>query len=44
MKALMEKLEHLLELGGIKKDVTLLVLSGIAVLLSLFGVHSLQPD
>ena len=30
MKALMEKLEHLLELGGIKKDVTLLVLSGIA--------------
>ena len=33
MKALMEKLEHLLELGGIKKDVTLLVISGIAVLL-----------
>ena len=24
MKALMEKLEHLLELGGIKKDIALL--------------------
>ena len=28
MKSLMEKLEHLLELGGIKKDITLLVISG----------------
>ena len=28
MKRLMEKLEHLLELGGIRKDVTLLVISG----------------
>ena len=28
-------LEHLLELGGIKKDATLLVISGIAVLCSL---------
>ena len=44
MKALMEKLEHLLELGGIKKDVTLLVLSGIAVLLSLFGVRPFPFD
>ena len=39
MKASMEKLEHLLELGGIKKDVILLVISGIAVLLSLLGVR-----
>lgn len=31
----MEKLEGLLELGGVKKDITLLVLSGIALLLSL---------
>ena len=31
MKHLMEKLEQLLELGGIKKDVTFLVLSGIAL-------------
>ena len=40
MKAFCEKLEALLELGGIKKDVTLLVISGIAVLCSLF---SFQP-
>ena len=40
----MEKLEHLLELGGIKKDVTLLVISGIAVLLSLFGVRPFPFD
>ena len=31
MKRVMERLEHLLELGGIKKDITLLVISGIAV-------------
>ena len=35
MKAYTERLEHLLELGGIKKDIVLLVLSGAAVLLSL---------
>ena len=35
MKALMERLEGLLEWGGIKKDVTLLVISGIAVICSL---------
>lgn len=35
MQALMEKLEGLLEWGGIKKDVTLLVISGIAVICSL---------
>ena len=35
MKALMEKLEGLLELGGIRKDITLLVISGIAVVCSL---------
>ena len=35
MNALMEKLEKLLEWGGIKKDVTLLVISGLAVLASL---------
>ena len=37
MKSLMEKLEHLMELGGTKKDITLLAISGVAVLLSLFG-------
>ena len=44
MKSSMEKLEHLLELGGIKKDVILLVISGIAVLLSLFGVRPFSFD
>jgi len=44
VKNLMEKLEHLLELGGIKKDVTLLVLSGVAVVLSLAGFQPLPFD
>ena len=35
MKRLMEKLEQLLEIGGIKKDVTFLMISGIAVICSL---------
>ncbi len=35
MKKLMKKLESLLELGGVKKDITLLVISGVALLLSL---------
>lgn len=44
MKSLMEKLEHLLELGGIKKDIVLLVISGIAVVLSLAGVQPFSFD
>lgn len=40
MKQGIEKLEHLLELGGIRKDIILLIISGIAVLCSLF---SFQP-
>ena len=43
-KRLMEPLEYLLELGGIRKDITLLVLSGIAVVLSLAGVQPLPFD
>ena len=39
MKHCMEKLEALLELGGMKKDITLLVISGIALLLSIFKVE-----
>ena len=35
MKRIMEGLEHLLGLGGIKKDVALLVISGAAVICSL---------
>ncbi len=44
MKHLMEKLEQLLELGGIKKDVTFLVLSGIAVICSLLKWNPLPFD
>ena len=44
MKTLMERLERLLELGGIKKDATLLVLSGGAVLASLLGFRPLPFD
>ena len=38
MKQIMKKLESLMEIGGVKKDVTLLVISGIALVLSLTGV------
>ena len=44
MKAFCNKLEELLELGGIKKDVTLLVLSGITVVCSLIGLQPLPFD
>ncbi len=40
----MEKLEQLLELGGTKKDIILLVISGIALILSLTKVISLPFD
>ena len=39
----MKKLKELLEWGGIKKDVTLLVISGIALLLSIFKVIPQMP-
>lgn len=44
MKKYMEKLEHLLEIGGIKKDITLLAVSGIALIVSLFDVLPLPFD
>ena len=37
MKKIMYKIEKLLELGGIKKDITLLVIGGIALVLSLIN-------
>ena len=43
MKAL-EKLEHLLEMGGIKKDIICLVLSGISVICSLLKVQPFPFD
>lgn len=36
MKAFISKLESLLELGGTKKDIVLLIISGIALLISFF--------
>lgn len=44
MKKLIEKMEWLLELGGTKKDVTFLVISGIALALSLSKVLTLPFD
>ncbi len=44
MKSLVEKAEHLLEFGGTKKDVTLLVISGIALIISIFNVLPLPFD
>lgn len=44
MKKFVEKTEALLEWGGIKKDVTLLVISGIAVMASLFRFQPLAFD
>lgn len=44
MKHALEKLEGLLEKGGIKKDIILLVISGAAVICSLLKVQSLPFD
>ena len=40
----MEKLEHLMEIGGTKKDIVLLVISGVATILSLLGIQPLPFD
>ena len=44
MKNLMRKLEELLELGGIRKDIIFLVISGIAIVLSLLGISPFPFD
>ena len=44
MKQAMKKLEQLLEIGGVKKDITLLVISGIALLLSITNILPLPFD
>ena len=44
MKQLMKKLESLMEKGGTKKDITLLVISGIFLILSLTGWNPLPFD
>lgn len=44
MKNLMKKLEQFLEIGGTKKDITLLVISGIALLCSIFHLIPVPFD
>ena len=44
MKSCMHHLEHLLESGGIKKDIVPLILSSSALLVSLFDVVPLPFD
>ena len=44
MKCFMKKLEALLELGGMKKEIAFLVISGIALVLSLTGIVRLPFD
>lgn len=44
VKLAMEKLEHFLELGGTKKDITLLVISSIALIVSIFDLVPLPFD
>jgi heavy metal translocating P-type ATPase len=44
MQRLMEKLEHILELGGTKKDIALLVISGLGLIASLLDLPGLPFD
>ncbi len=44
MNKVIEKMDYLLELGGLKKDITFLVISGISLLLSIFKVVNLPFD
>ncbi|MCD8181384.1 MAG: cation-translocating P-type ATPase [Firmicutes bacterium] len=44
MKRIIKNLEHLLELGGVKKDITLLVISGISLILSLANLNPFPFD
>ena len=44
MKRFMKKLEHLLSLGGIKKDIILLAISGVAVVCSLLKFQPFPFD
>lgn len=44
MKKVVEKIERVMELGGMKKDIVLLVLSGVALLVSIFKLLPLPFD
>lgn len=44
MKKTTEKLKHLTEFGGIKKDITFLVISGASLIISIFNLMSFPFD
>ncbi len=44
MKTIIEKFENFMELGGMKKDIVFLILSGIALLMSIFDLVPLPFD
>ena len=44
MKGILEKIEKFMELGGIRKDIALLAISGVAVVYSLIGFQPLPFD
>ena len=44
MKTFMKKLEGLMEIGGMRKDIALLVISGVALLVSIFHIIPLPFD
>lgn len=44
MKKIIEKVEAFMELGGMKKDITFLVISGIALIISIFDLIPLPFD
>lgn len=44
MKNLIEKLEELLDFGGTRKDITFLIISGTAIVLSLLGISPFPFD
>lgn len=44
MSKVIEKMEEMLEWGGTKKDITCLVLSGIALIVSIFDLVPLPFD
>ena len=44
MERVIKKIEHLLEIGGIKKDITVLAISGFGVICSLIKFNPLPFD
>ena len=44
MKNIMHRLETFLQLGGIRKDITLLILGGVSLIMSLAGIRPLPFD